>query len=134
MAEFYDIKMANRLVDFRSRYIDQNQEQAAVKLKIQQSTLSKYENGKLKIPFKLTTKLINEYYLNPVWLTTGIGPKVIKDAPKQNLISDLNELNIELGVLKKSIAMIEANHTYLIRLIEQQNKTIERLEREISNK
>lgn len=134
MKELYDIKVASRLADFRAEFIDSVQEQAAKKLKMQQAALSKYENAKMRIPFTLVNKLVKEFDLNAAWLTTGIGPKLSKNAPKQNLITDLNALNTELSALKKSIAMVEANQTYLIRLVDQQNKTIERLEREIAHK
>ncbi|AMR34195.1 hypothetical protein A0256_23445 [Mucilaginibacter sp. PAMC 26640] len=134
MEELYDIKAASRFVSFRKEYISPSQNKAAAILQINQGTLSKMERGMLKIPFDLVSRLAKEYHLNTEWLAKGTGGKLDKNPPKQKLLTDINALNAEMENLKKAIKIMELNQSHLMKIIERQDKVLERLQKEFDNK
>ncbi|WP_114937521.1 helix-turn-helix domain-containing protein [Mucilaginibacter endophyticus] len=130
--QVHDKMLANRLQIFRQQYIDKSQNEAAKKLEIAQSALSYLESGRTPIKHEFIAKLVKEYGLNQDWFTSGHGKPQDKNPAKATLITDLNSLNEELNVLKKHIKIMEANTNHLFKVIGQQGKQIEALEKKLS--
>ena len=64
---------ANRLIQARKK-ANMTQTEVAKELNITQTTLSKYETGRLEPNIELLTKIINLYEINANWLF-GTGMK-----------------------------------------------------------
>jgi transcriptional regulator with XRE-family HTH domain len=128
----HDKTLANRLRLFREQYIDKSQTQAAKKLGIAQSTLSFMEICKLPIRYEFIVQLVKEFGLNQAWFDTGHGKPQSKEQPKGGLLTDLNELNLQLDIIQRALKKMELNNLYLLKIINNQNEKIQQQESRIS--
>ncbi|WPU91855.1 hypothetical protein SNE25_21285 [Mucilaginibacter sabulilitoris] len=129
----FDLTLANRLTFFREKHINKVRNTAAEMLELAASNLLYMEKGKAPIKFEFVAKLVKEYNLNQVWFNTGKGREISTKPEKTNLITDLNTINSELGILKKFLKMMEANQNYLMKQVERQAKEMDKLQAELEN-
>jgi plasmid maintenance system antidote protein VapI len=123
--EFYDEVFANRLTIFREKYIHKSQNQARKMLGIPQSTLSYMENKRMAIRYDFISRLAKEYGLNPEWFATGKGNPVETNSKKKTLVTDINQLNDEITLLKNYIKKMELNQAHFITIVERLEAKLE---------
>ena len=116
----YDMDIAKRFTLFRQKYIAKSQAQAARDIPCNQAKLSLIEAGKKSVDYRIVESLIKKYHLNLEWLTTGKGTETLKhDAPKNELVINIKDLQGEIQLLKKAMMIMQANQNHFIGVIEK---------------
>lgn len=129
--DIFDNGVANRFHEFRVKYIDKGQEEAAKKLGVSQSWLSYAESGKRRIRLDVVETMVQKFHLNTEWLTTGRGPKQTKNPEKPTAASSLSGIATEVSIIRKTLEIFEANLAHAYTLIERQNLIIEDLKNQV---
>lgn len=129
-----DMIYAKRFFEFRNRFVDQNQRDAAAKLGISQPYISQIESGKKRIGFTLVDTLIRNFGLNAEWWITGEGkPNKKFEAPKGELLTSVKDLQGEIDILKRHILILEKNQAAFINMLSKKIESIDKIEDFISN-
>jgi transcriptional regulator with XRE-family HTH domain len=135
IGQYHDIKIAQRLRIFRTTYINPSQNEAARILGIPQSNLSYMENGRAPIRYEFVALLEKNFGLNSDWLGRGEGKPQDKAPVKPSgLVTDMNELLLELSFLRKQFKMMEANQKHFIKIVERLDKEVEALQKKLDEK
>lgn len=92
---------AKRLRDFRES-LKMNQSEFAEVLNTRQDTLSRYESGKLGIPFDIIRILHRKFKMNYQWFFDGVGPMKTTEVTRPSLITDLSALQVDFEIMKKA--------------------------------
>lgn len=84
-----------------------SQKQMAAILEVTQPHVSYYEDGSVTISVDVIRKLHDVFKMSYEWFFDGTLPRKIKNEPKKNLITSLDEMKVENTVLQGKIQTLE---------------------------
>lgn len=126
MAVIIDKAVADRFKRFRKKYVANSGLEASKLLKVNQSDISRIENGERKISDKTINILIKEFKLNREWLLDGKGSPQLSDKP-QKPINYLEVLSSRVDALTIEMKILSKNLDKAFEIIEAQGRLIEQL-------
>jgi len=127
-----DREQTKRFYEFRTRYINKNQNEAATILGVAQPYLSMIEAGKRAPGHKFIKKLIKDYKLNEEWWNTGVGsPKKGIPVDKAASLKKTFDLMGEIELMQRAMLIMEKNQAHFIKVMENRMKTIDILQKQV---
>ncbi len=88
---------------FRFLRGDVTQKEFAALLKTSEGNISKYENDYTYPDAELLRELVEQRKVSLNWLMFGIGPKYLHEIPKDKVVEQLLEENLELKVMTNNL-------------------------------
>jgi len=131
--DLFDKDIAKRLFTFRTKHIAKQQKKAAELIGISPPWLSFMESGKRRVRMDIVETLVKKFNLNPEWFATGNGPEKLSSPAKVTPATSLNNIHDEVLVIKNMLEMFEANLTHAYKIIENQGKQIETLQKQLDS-
>jgi transcriptional regulator with XRE-family HTH domain len=126
---FNETPIRERLISFRLKHVEKSQRKAATLIEIPQTTLSRYESGERGLNLEILHAYVSKFHLNANWAVTGEGESRRINEPKSTLMTNIDDLSLEMGSLKKYIKVMEARQNKLFNIIEKLEEEIEVLKK-----
>lgn len=106
--ELFDKQINQRFALFCNKYIGKTQAEVAEVCECSQKHISIVFNMKAPVSLNMVLMLTKKKDLNYDWLTTGLGPLKRKELPKENLITNIYDLQSEMLVMRKYIEQMQS--------------------------
>ena len=110
-----DQNLAKRFVQFCDEVVGGTQSDQAEVCECTQKHISELRSGKKSISADIIRHLYKKKDLNIVWFFDGVGPKLRRENPKENLVSNVSDLKAEIlilsGLFKNTQSMVKKLYT-----------------------
>ncbi|WP_026896890.1 helix-turn-helix domain-containing protein [Daejeonella oryzae] len=127
--------IANRFAQFRKQFIAKSQDEAGKILGVSQPTIYRFEAAKAGITVEVIRILIKSYHLNIDWLTEGKGQMQDKEETKSTLVTDVNQIKVDIESHECKIKIMQKNITSIGKQVDsiqiRQNERLEALEQRL---